>query len=136
MRLAIWIKGLFLDGDESTAKDASKQTPRELKDLSAQGMTSRRELLHLELAMFLGRTSPDSGIELGTYAGLPNTMVDAKLAIKQKQQTINDVIEKCRAANSLRQLDTFFTELSSEMSEEEEPCIQVVVYSLPSSSSM
>ena len=105
---------------------SSKHVPsqRELDDLKAQGMTGLREILHLELAGFLGRASPESGIKGGTYGCTANEMDGAKLAFKQKRETVETVIASCRTAGNLRALDRFYGQLSTDLTRNEDPSIQ------------
>ena len=110
------------DGDvTSTSKSPSK---RELEDLAEQSMSGTRELLHLELALFLGRASPESGIKGGSYGCTANEMEGAKLAFKQKRDTIETVITACRGESSLRKLDAFFGQLSTDLTKSEDPSIR------------
>ena len=124
VRFDNWLLGRLESDVDDVTSSTYVPSQRELDDLKAQGMTGLREILHLELAGFLGRSSPESGIKGGTYGCTANEMDGAKLAFKQKRDTIETVIANCRAAGSLRLLDRFYGQLSTDLTRNEDPSIR------------
>ena len=122
VRLTRWIEGHFEEGDVGDETwERYVPSTAEKKDLEAQGMSSGRELRRLESATFLGLAPNDDGIAGGVYRGLPNAMLDAKLAFKQKHDTIQSEIEKCRAAGGdLTRLERFFTMLVADLADSDD----------------
>ena len=95
VRFLSWIEANFTDmEDEATSKHIPSKRMQD--DMDAQGITGARCLLHLELAHFLGRASPDSAIRGGSYGGVANEMDGAKLAIKQRRPTIENALQMSR----------------------------------------
>ena len=75
---------------------------------------------------FLGRASPDSAIRGGSYGGVANEMDGAKLAIKQRRPTIENALQMSRDRASLRPLDTFYGQLSMDLSKSEDAEIKAL----------
>ena len=125
VRFLSWIEANFTDmEDEATSKHIPSKRMQD--DMDAQGITGARCLLHLELAHFLGRASPDSAIRGGSYGGVANEMDGAKLAIKQRRPTIENALQMSRDRASLRPLDTFYGQLSMDLSKSEDAEIKAL----------
>ena len=117
VRMTRWIEAVCgSNEDKSWTNYVPSQA--EAKDLAAQGMTSGKDLRRLELSLFLFRASNDEGIKGGNgYRGIPNAMAEAKLAIKQRHDTIDVVLDKCRAEGDISLLERHFTLLTADLAD-------------------
>ena len=116
VKLHEWLRARFYK--DATPKDDVVLSAAALDDMKEQGATEAWQLGFIELALATGRTPARKEVEGFSYRAPWSSMVGGKSAIKFKQETLDDVLEKAQYRGDLQLVDDFFQELSASLTED------------------
>ena len=126
-KLEQWLRARFGEQDVA-AKDESKDvapSAAALEDMKEQGASELWQLGFIELAFATGRFPARKETNGYAYKAPWTSMDGGKFAVKFKEETVVTIMDKAMPTCDVKQLDTFFVDLSNALTQDKGDALAV-----------